>query len=88
MAAIETGVKVTITGARDFTGLVLIATDIAMIVALDPARSVTLRRDPASQKPDQWRYGGLPVSVRPAAKHSADFASRLAAVEARTRRPS
>jgi hypothetical protein len=81
-----TGVLVRITGARNFTGRVLIATDIAMIVAVGEDRTVTLRRDPASTKPDQWRFGGLPVGVRPVAQPSGDFANRLAALEQRTRR--
>jgi hypothetical protein len=82
---VTVGKIVNITGARQFTGRILALTDIAMIVAVAADRSVTLRRDPASTKPDQWRYGGLPVGVSPAPERSPDFADRLAALEKQTR---
>lgn len=78
-----TGTMVTITGAKQFAGRILVVTESAMIVAVASDRSVTLRRDFASTAPDQWRYAGLPVNVLPVP--ATDFAKRLAALEERTR---
>jgi hypothetical protein len=76
------GSKVCITGKRCFTGTVLAVTDIAMVIEEAPGCTVTLRRDPASTKPLQWRCAGMPVEI-----HSdlADFRKRLADLERRTR---
>jgi hypothetical protein len=79
---VTVGALVVITGARHFTGRVLIVTDMAMIVAVESGRSVTLRRDVASTNPDQWHYGGMPVTV---SVRQTDFADRLADLEERTR---
>jgi hypothetical protein len=59
----KTGSLVRVTGAEEFTGRVLIATEDAMIVTCGQDLSVTLRRNPSSTSPDQWRYGCLPMKV-------------------------
>jgi hypothetical protein len=84
------GTTVTVTiieqspGARFFSGKVLAVGDIAMVIEEAPGLTVTLRRDPASTKPLQWRLAGLPVSIRSDAD-LADFRKRLADLERRTR---
>jgi hypothetical protein len=71
------GDQVTITGARQFSGRVLSVDAQMMIVGLEGKRSVTIRRFPESTTPEQWRIGGLPVTVRPAVDHT-DLNARLA----------
>lgn len=80
---VTAGSKVIVTGARTLSGRVLAVSEITMIVATGAAASVTLRRDPASLTPLEWRLGGLPVHVRRVAERSADFAERLAALAKR-----
>ena len=70
-----TGMKVRITGRRCFTGTVLAVNDIVMVIREAPGITVTIRRDPASMTPTQWRCAGLPVDVY--AMPAADFRKRL-----------
>lgn len=81
----KAGTKVEITGARRFTGTVVGANDLLMIVA-DGEGRVYIRRDPGSREPDQWRISGMPVEVRALATAPTDFGQRLAALEERTRK--
>lgn len=60
------GEQISITGAVNVSGRILVVDQNIMIVAIEPKRSVTLRRFPASGTPEQWRMGGLPVKVKPA----------------------
>lgn len=83
---VANGALVAITGARAFKGVVMIVTDIAMIVDVGQGHSVTLRRDPASTKPLQWRFGGLPVTVRAVSPPQADFGQRLQALREKLER--
>lgn len=70
-----TGMKVRVTGQRCFTGTVLAVNDILMVIREAPGITVTIRRDPASMTPTQWRCAGLPVDVY--AMPTADFRKRL-----------
>jgi hypothetical protein len=81
-----TGTLVTVTGTLAtgeplaLSGRILGQNAVAMIISVAADRSITLRRDAASMTPDQWRYGKLPVEVRPG-----DFAEKLGDLERRTR---
>ena len=73
----QAGDQVKVTGAREFAGKILSINPAMLIVGLEGKRSVTLRRFPESTTPEQWRIGGLPVTVRPAVDHE-DLNRRLA----------
>jgi hypothetical protein len=90
------GMRISITGIGTnllVTGTIIGINDVAVNV-MSGSATVVLRRDPASTKPDQWRIGGMPVTVKelpqpkpsPAAlQNTASFRRRLAELEARTR---
>ena len=78
------GTPVRITGSRSFTGKVLAVGDIAIVIEEAPGFTVTLRRDPASTNPLQWRCAGLPVEIH-AVPDLAAFRKRLSDLERRTR---
>lgn len=73
----QAGDQVKVTGAREFAGKILSIGPAMLIVGLEGKRSVTLRRFPESTTPEQWRIGGLPVTVQPAVDHE-DLNRRLA----------
>lgn len=78
------GTPVRITGWRNFTGTVLAASDLAMVIQEGPGLATVLRRDPASTKPMQWQCAGLPVEVH-AIPDLTDFRRRLRDLERKTR---
>jgi hypothetical protein len=75
------GTKVRVTGTRCFTGTVLAMGEDEMTIEEAPGCTVTLRRNPASTTPWQWRCAGMPVEI-----YSADlFRKRLVDLERKTR---
>ena len=77
------GTQVTVTGGlAPFTGVVLGASDAALIIGLGAGGSVLLKRDIASTRPERWRLNGMPVEV---AVRQEDFSERLRALEEKTR---
>lgn len=79
------GAKVTVMGARQFSGVVLAASADTLVIQLAPGVSTTLFRDCASTKPLQWQLAGLPVEVREEINLDL-FRERLRSLERRTRK--
>ena len=87
----KTGDRIEVTGGtRAFTGIVLGAGDLTLIVAEAPGRMTYLRRNVASTDPHTWRCAGRAVRVKiltraiTRAQHQT-FSKALKDLERRTR---
>jgi len=80
------GMSIRVTGSKIFAGKVKAVSDIILIIDRGLGNPVTLRRDPASTTPLQWRCQGLPVHViLPDFIPKEDFKGRLNTLVQRTR---